>query len=49
MEDKAHPLTDEEIADEPNRFGYKIARRTVNKYRDKVLGIPGCWDRRIKE
>jgi len=49
MEDKAHPLTDEQIADELNRFGYKIARRTVNKYRDKVLGIPGCWDRRIKE
>ena len=49
MEDKAHPLTDEQISIELNRFGYKIARRTVNKYRDKVLGIPGCWDRRIIE
>lgn len=46
-EDKYSPLTDEEIAEELTNYGYTIARRTVAKYRD-YLGIPGCWQRRIK-
>ena len=37
-EDKANPLSDQEIADELAKDGLKIARRTVAKYRDQ-LGI----------
>lgn len=38
-EDKRHPLTDEALADELGRQGYRIARRTVLKYRES-LGYP---------
>jgi len=38
-EDKRHPLTDETLMDMLNEKGYRIARRTVAKYRE-MLGIP---------
>jgi RNA polymerase sigma-54 factor len=38
-EDKRHPLTDENLMDIRNDKGYRIARRTVAKYR-KMLDIP---------
>ena len=38
-EDKRHPLTDETLMDILNAKGYRIARRTVAKYR-AMLGIP---------
>ena len=38
-EDKRKPLTDEQLVDEMGRRGYKVARRTIAKYRGQ-LGIP---------
>ena len=38
-EDKRHPLTDETLMDILNSKGYRIARRTVAKYRE-MLSIP---------
>ena len=38
-EDKRKPLTDEQLVDEMNKKGYKVARRTIAKYRDQ-LNIP---------
>ena len=38
-EDKRRPLTDENLMDILNAKGYRIARRTVAKYRE-MLGIP---------
>ena len=38
-EDKHKPLTDDELVEEMTRKGYKVARRTIAKYRDQ-LGIP---------
>ena len=38
-EDKKKPLSDEVISSELVKFGYKVARRTVAKYREQ-LGIP---------
>ena len=38
-EDKRHPQTDETLMDILNSKGYRIARRTVAKYRE-MLGIP---------
>ena len=38
-EDKHNPLTDDELVEEMTRKGYKVARRTIAKYRDQ-LGIP---------
>ena len=38
-EDKSKPLTDEELVDVLQQKGYKVARRTVAKYREQ-LGIP---------
>lgn len=38
-ENPLHPLTDEQIAKELQKMGYKIARRTVAKYREQ-MGIP---------
>jgi RNA polymerase sigma-54 factor len=38
-EDKRHPLTDEVLMDILNSKGYRIARRTVAKYRE-MLDIP---------
>jgi len=38
-EDKRKPLTDDALAKELEKLGYKIARRTVSKYREQ-LNIP---------
>ena len=38
-EDKHKPLTDDQLVEEMNKRGYKVARRTIAKYRDQ-LGIP---------
>ena len=38
-EDKRKPLTDDELVEEMTAKGYKVARRTIAKYRDQ-LGIP---------
>jgi len=38
-EDKKKPLTDEQLVEEMNKRGYKVARRTIAKYRGQ-LGIP---------
>ena len=47
-EDAKNPLRDEDIAEILNGMGYKIARRTVSKYREK-LSIPNSIIRkRIK-
>ena len=39
QEDKKHPLTDEELVTVLSKKGYKVARRTVAKYREQ-LNIP---------
>ena len=38
-EDKHHPLTDDELVEKLSALGYKVARRTIAKYRDQ-LSIP---------
>ena len=38
-EDKRRPLTDDQLVAEMNKMGYKVARRTIAKYRDQ-LDIP---------
>ena len=38
-EDKSKPLTDDQLVAMMNEKGYKVARRTIAKYRDQ-LGIP---------
>ena len=38
-EDKKKPLTDEQLVEEMSKRGYKVARRTIAKYRGQ-LGIP---------
>jgi RNA polymerase sigma-54 factor len=38
-EDKKKPLTDEQLVVEMEKLGYKVARRTIAKYRSQ-LGIP---------
>jgi RNA polymerase sigma-54 factor len=44
-EDKANPLSDEEIVDELGRHGFPVARRTVTKYR-RTLHIPSSRQRK---
>ncbi|HET6164241.1 MAG TPA: RNA polymerase sigma-54 factor, partial [Planctomycetota bacterium] len=44
-EDKANPLSDEEIVEKLKAMGLNIARRTVTKYR-KALKIPSSRQRR---
>lgn len=44
-EDKAHPLSDEKIAELLKARGFVVARRTVAKYRT-LLQIPGTAERR---
>ena len=44
-EDKQNPLTDDELVVKMTERGYKVARRTVAKYRDQ-LGIPKARLRR---
>ena len=38
-EDKRKPLTDDQLVEQMNSRGYKVARRTIAKYRDQ-LNIP---------
>jgi len=46
-EDKRKPLTDEQLVDEMTKRGYKVARRTIAKYRSQ-LGIPlARWRKEI--
>ena len=47
VEDKSKPLTDDNITEKLQYFGYRVARRTVSKYRES-LGIPESRKRRIK-
>lgn len=44
-EDKRKPLTDDQLVDRLTEKGYKVARRTIAKYRDQ-LGIPKARLRR---
>jgi RNA polymerase sigma-54 factor len=44
-EDKANPLSDEEIVEELARHGFPVARRTVTKYR-RTLHIPSSRQRK---
>ena len=44
-EDKASPLSDEELVTKLNEAGYPVARRTVTKYR-KMLNIPSSRQRK---
>ena len=44
-EDKQSPMSDEDIVDEMERQGFKVARRTVTKYRQALL-IPSSRQRR---
>ena len=44
-EDKQSPMSDEDIVDEMGRQGFKVARRTVTKYRQALL-IPSSRQRR---
>jgi RNA polymerase sigma-54 factor len=44
-EDKASPLSDEELVTRLNEAGYPVARRTVTKYR-KMLKIPSSRQRK---
>ncbi len=44
-EDKANPLSDEELVNKLNDAGYPVARRTVTKYR-KMLNIPSSRQRK---
>ena len=44
-EDKRKPLTDDQLVEEMTRRGYKVARRTIAKYRDQ-LNIPKARMRR---
>ena len=46
-EDKRKPLSDSKIAKLLEERGFKVARRTVAKYREE-LGIPGAFKRRVK-
>jgi len=45
-EDKAHPLSDQDIVDILRKSGMRIARRTVTKYR-KAMNIPSSRERRV--
>ena len=44
-EDKANPLSDEEIVDALSSHGFPVARRTVTKYR-RTLRIPSSRHRK---
>ncbi len=46
-EDKKKPLTDEQLVIEMGKRGYKVARRTIAKYRGQ-LGIPlARWRKKL--
>jgi RNA polymerase sigma-54 factor len=40
LEDKAHPLSDQEIVTKLQEKGINIARRTVAKYREELGVLP---------
>ena len=44
-EDRSNPESDEKISSALKAKGFKVARRTVAKYR-AMLGIPGAAERR---
>ena len=44
-ENKANPLSDEEVADKLHASGIAIARRTVTKYR-RIMKIPSSRQRK---
>ena len=44
-EDKANPLSDEELVEKFKEGGFDVARRTVTKYR-KLLKIPSSRQRK---
>jgi RNA polymerase sigma-54 factor len=44
-EDKAHPLSDDDLMGMLRDRGFTVARRTIAKYRSE-LSIPGSWRRR---
>jgi RNA polymerase sigma-54 factor len=45
QEDKSNPYSDEELVEQLQQHGLKVARRTITKYRQK-MGIPGSRQRR---
>jgi RNA polymerase sigma-54 factor len=45
-EDKAEPLSDEDLVNKLSEAGYPVARRTVTKYR-KMLSIPSSRQRKV--
>jgi RNA polymerase sigma-54 factor len=45
QEDKSNPYSDEELVQQLEKHGLKVARRTITKYRQK-MGIPGSRQRR---
>jgi RNA polymerase sigma-54 factor len=45
-EDKANPLSDEDLVAKLSEAGYSVARRTVTKYR-KMLHIPSSRQRKV--
>jgi len=45
-EDKARPLSDQELAEELKKRGLRIARRTVAKYRDQLKVLPARYRKR---
>jgi RNA polymerase sigma-54 factor len=45
QEDKAKPLSDDEIVEKLSEAGLKVARRTVTKYRE-ALDIPSSRQRK---
>jgi RNA polymerase sigma-54 factor len=45
-EDRARPLSDDEICERLRALGFRIARRTVAKYRSE-LGIESSYRRRL--
>jgi RNA polymerase sigma-54 factor len=45
-EDKSRPLSDEALAEALKKHGYKLARRTVTKYRE-ALDIPSSRQRKV--
>ena len=44
-EDKKNPLSDKALVDEMDKHGYKLARRTITKYRE-AMGIPSSRQRK---
>lgn len=48
-EDPEHPLSDQEIYRRLNAEGYKLARRTVTKYREELKILPARFRKRVKK